>query len=101
MTCEPIPAEGRTIDEKDPCFAKQGTLTSWYQGDHGMDGACLYTYTTDDPEPDNHATWQLAFAEAGKYRVEVYTDGGTLAQSHQAGYVVKHAGGTSIVVLIE
>ena len=98
-TCEVIPATGRAIDETDGCFAKQGTLTSWYQGDHGMEGACLYTYTTDDPEPDNHATWTLAFETPGKYRVEVYTDGGTLAQSHQAKYVVTHAGGKTDVVI--
>ncbi|MBA3500803.1 MAG: hypothetical protein H0T65_10540 [Deltaproteobacteria bacterium] len=99
LVCEQIPAAGRTIDERDACFEKQGTLTSWYEGDHGMEGACLYTYTTDDPEPDNHGTWKLAFEAAGRYRVEVYTDGGTLAQSHQAKYVVTHAGGTTEVVI--
>ena len=97
--CDPIPADGRTIDETDGCFQKQGTATSWYQGDHGMEGACLYTYTTDDPAPDNRATWQLRFATAGRYRVEVYTDGGQLAQSHQAKYVITHAGGTTDVVI--
>jgi hypothetical protein len=96
-SCEPIPADGRTIDETDACFDKQGTLTSWYQGDDGMAGACVYTYTTDDPEPDNHATWSFDFAAPGKYRLEIYT--GPLAQSHQAAYVVKHASGTSTVVI--
>jgi hypothetical protein len=97
LACEVVPSAGRTIDETDGCFEKQGTLTSWYQGDEGMAGACLFTYTTDEAEPDNHATWTLAFETPGKYRVEVYT--GALAQSHQAKYVVTHAGGTTEVVI--
>jgi MYXO-CTERM domain-containing protein len=97
IACELIPAAGREIDETDGCFHKAGTATSWYEGDAGMGGACLITYTTDDTEADNHATWQLRFEAAGRYRVEVYT--GALAQSHQAKYVVTHAGGKTDVVI--
>jgi len=97
-TCEPIPAEGRTIDDADGCFVKGGTLTSWYGSDKGTDGSCWFTYTTDDPEADNHATWNLAFAAAGRYNVEVYTDV-SLAQTHQAHYTVTHAGGTTEVTI--
>ena len=94
-TCAPIPAEGRTIDETDSCFHKTGTTSSWYAGD-GMDGACLITYTTDAPTPDNQATWELTFAADGRYRVEVFTGSG---ESHQAKYVVTHAHGTTDVVI--
>ncbi|CAN5922707.1 hypothetical protein BH11GEM2_BH11GEM2_36910 [soil metagenome] len=94
-TCAPIPSDGRTIDETDGCFHKTGTASSWYAGD-GMDGACLITYTTDAPAPDNQATWELRFATDGRYRIEVFTGSG---ESHQANYVVTHAHGTSDVVV--
>jgi MYXO-CTERM domain-containing protein len=97
--CDPIPAAGRTIDETDACFQKRGSPASWYAGDRGMNGACLFTYTTDDPAPDNNASWQLSFDADGSYAVEVYTDGGDLGQSHQAKYIVEHAGGTTEVVI--
>ena len=97
--CGVVPTAGRTIEEDDDCFVKRGTPTSWYRGDTGMGGACLYTYTTADPAPDNNATWELRFETAGSYRVEVYTDGGTHARSKQAKYLVEHAGGTTEVVL--
>ena len=96
-TCEPIPADGRVIDERDGCFEKAGSPASWYEGDQGMEGACLYTYTTDEAQADNRATWKLALDAPGRYRVEVYT--GALAKSHQAKYVVTHEGGTTEVVI--
>ncbi len=95
--CAPIPADGRTIDETDSCFRKQGTPTSWYPGDRGMAGACLFTYATDEAEPDNQATWELRVEAPGRYRVEVYTDGGDLGQTRKARYVVTHSGGTTEV----
>ena len=97
--CDVIPAAGRTIEETESCFAKRGTATSWYPGDRGNGGACLYTYTTADPAADNQATWELRFETAGRYRVEVFTDGGDLSQSRQAKYVVTHAAGTTEVVI--
>lgn len=92
--CATIPADGRVIDESDPCFEKGGGATSWYTGDTGMGGRCLYTYTTDDPEADNHATWTLDVEADGTYAIEVYTDA-SLAQTKQAKYTVTHAGGTT------
>ncbi|MBA3397175.1 MAG: hypothetical protein H0T89_31390 [Deltaproteobacteria bacterium] len=97
--CGAIPVAGRTIEETDVCFTRTGTETSWYQGDRGMDGACLYTYATDDAAPDNQGTWELRFEADGRYRVEVYTDGGDLAQTRQAKYVVTHAAGKTDVVI--
>jgi hypothetical protein len=96
--CEPVPAAGRTIDEADGCFVKSGTFSSWYAADSGENGACLFTYTTDDPEADNHATWRLPVEVAGRYTVEVYTDA-AFAGSQLASYVVTHAGGSEEVVI--
>ncbi|HEU0033930.1 MAG TPA: hypothetical protein VFQ53_25050 [Kofleriaceae bacterium] len=99
VTCDPIPAAGgRTIDETDSCFVKAGTSTSWYAAESGTNGACLFTYTTDDPAADNQATWQLNVEADGRYTIEVYTDA-ALAKTHQAKYVVTHAGGTTDVVI--
>lgn len=98
VVCAAIPANGRTIDETDDCFAKAGTSTSWYASDKGTDGGCLFTYTTDESAPDNHATWNLTFDADGRYLVEVYTDA-SLAQTHLARYTVTHAGGTTDVVI--
>ena len=95
LVCDPIPADGRAIDETEPCFHKSGSMSSWYEAT-GATGGYLYTYTTDDPVPDNQATWELTFAVDGRYRVEVNTGGG---ESHQAKYVVTHAGGTTEVVI--
>jgi uncharacterized protein (TIGR03382 family) len=97
-TCAAISATGATIDETDACFEQAGSATSWYAGTKGEGGACLFTYTTDDPAPDNQATWKLAFEADGRYRVEVYTDA-SLAQTQRARYTVTHAGGTTEVVI--
>ncbi|HEY5946439.1 MAG TPA: hypothetical protein VIV40_13140 [Kofleriaceae bacterium] len=97
-TCAKIAATGGTIDETDPCFSKSGTASSWYASSKGNGGACLFTYTTDEPAADNNATWKLDFEADGRYVVEVYTDT-SLAQTQRARYTVTHAGGTSDVVI--
>jgi MYXO-CTERM domain-containing protein len=97
-SCATIPAGGRMIDDTDACFSKGGGATSWYAGAKGENGTCWFTYTTDDPQPDNNATWTLAFATDGRYRVEVNTDA-SLAQTMRAKYTVTHAGGTTDVVI--
>lgn len=97
--CEPTSTAGsRIIDETDRCFRRGGTASSWYPGEGGHDGAHLFTYTTDDVEADNHATWELRFEADGRYTVEVYTDG-ALAKTRKARYVVTHAEGTTEVVI--
>src|SRR6185503_14089769 len=48
-----------------------------------------WTHTTDSPAPSNYGQWTLHFAEAGRYRVEAFTQA-PFAQSKQAVYLVKH-----------
>jgi hypothetical protein len=98
VACAPIAATGRTIDDKDGCFTKTGSLASWYPSTKGMDGACWFTYTTDDAQPANQGTWELAFKADGRYLVEVYTDA-SIAQTHRASYTVAHAGGETAVMI--
>jgi MYXO-CTERM domain-containing protein len=98
-TCEAIPAEGRAIDETDACFGKGGDARWWHAGETGQGGACLWTNTTDADEAENYGVWTLRFAAAGRYRLEVYTDGGQNGQSRTARYQVTHAGGTTDVII--
>jgi len=97
-TCVPIGAAGGTIDDKDGCFTKSGTLASWYPSTKGTGGACWFTYTTNDPQEDNNGSWKLTFEADGRYRVEVNTDA-SLAQTHQAHYTVTHADGMTEVTI--
>jgi lysozyme len=89
--CEPIPPEGRIIDETDPCFEPGGNPSWWHDSDTGWDGALIYTYTTDWADPENYCVWNLEFEQAGDYLLEVYT-AQPLALSEQATYQVRHDG---------
>jgi MYXO-CTERM domain-containing protein len=97
--CAKIPADGRVIEETDACFHEAGDSRWWHPGDTGHGGTCVFTYATDAAQADNNATWELRFEQAGRYRVEVYADGGTFGQTRQARYTVTHAGGTTDVLI--
>jgi uncharacterized protein (TIGR03382 family) len=58
----------------------------------------MWTHATDDTAEANYAHWTLHFAEAGTYRVEVYT-AAPYAQSHQARYQIRHDGAVDEVVV--
>lgn len=97
--CDPIPAQGRTVSESESlCFKTAGSPQFWHTAAAGHDGSLMWTYGTSDPNPDNYATWELTFAEAGDYGVEVYT-AKAYAQSQQAKYTVKHGTQSSQKVL--
>src|SRR6185503_6761631 len=57
----------------------------------GVGGTLQWTHTTDLPAPANYGLWQLDFAGAGTYRVEVSTPA-PFNQSKQAVYKIAHAG---------
>ena len=52
----------------------------------GQGGGLLWTHATANATETNFGHWSLHLAEAGRYKVEVYT-AGTYAQSTQAKYV--------------
>nr|HEX4314355.1 GH25 family lysozyme [Kofleriaceae bacterium] len=90
--CGTIDATGGVIDNGDACFETGGPPTGLRDVDSaGMGGSLVWTHTTADAEEQNFAQWNLSFAAAGTYHVEVYTDG-AYAQSKLADYVVKAAG---------
>ena len=96
--CGSIPAEGRIVDEVDPCFYAGGTPSSWRSVASGYGGSLLWTYTTDASTADNHGIWTLIFDVEGEYTLEAYTDA-SYAQSGQASYLVTHAGATDSSVV--
>ena len=92
--CGTIAPEGGEIDDADPCFSAGGPAATLRRvADAGERGGLVWTHATASALPGNFATWELAFAEAGSYRLEVYT-AGAYAQSHHATYRVRAAGAT-------
>lgn len=90
--CLPIaPSEARIIEESDPCYDDRGPSASWRTVDAGHGGRLRWTYAFEAAAPENYATWNLAFDEAGDYLVEVFTPA-PHAESARARYVVRHAG---------
>jgi lysozyme len=97
--CGTIGPLGGSIDDGDECFAAGGP-TEYLRAvsDIGEGGDLIWTHTTADLGETNFATWTLYFAEAGRYRVEVYTEI-EHAQSQRARYVVEATGDRTEVVL--
>jgi GH25 family lysozyme M1 (1,4-beta-N-acetylmuramidase) len=90
--CGVVPAEGGVIDDVDECFVAGGPAASLRAVDgEGWDGSLVWTYTTAAAAEANYAEWDLHLAEAGRYRIEVFTPA-AYARSRQAHYRVRHAG---------
>jgi hypothetical protein len=97
--CEPIPAAGRVVEERDGCYVAGGDPQFWRRETRGSGGASDWTMTTDLEREANYGIWRLEMAAAGSYRVEVHMDGGQFGRSKQARYLVAHDGATDEVVL--
>jgi lysozyme len=96
--CEPIPPEGRVVDESETCFEKGGPPEYWRTEAAGWNDSLFWTHTTDDADVANFARWSFDFEEAGMYLLEAYTPA-PWAESRQAGYTVVHGGDTDTVVV--
>lgn len=97
--CEPVPAEGRVVEERDGCYVAGGDPKFWRREAQGWDGDSDWTMTTDLEREANYGIWRLEMAEGGLYQVEVHMDGGRFGKSRQARYLVTHAGESDEVVL--
>jgi hypothetical protein len=97
--CGVIGPLGGDIDDTDPCFSAGGpAATLRHVTDAGMNDTLVWTHATASDLPGNFAQWSLAFAEAGRYRLEVYT-AAVHAQSKRAMYRVRADGVTSELAL--
>ena len=97
--CDPIPAAGRVVEERDGCYVAGGDPQYWRREARGSGGASEWTMTTALEREANYGIWRLEMAEAGIYRVEVHMDGGMFGKSTRARYLVVHAGATDEVVI--
>lgn len=97
--CGTIGYAGAVIDDGDACFEAGGPSTSIrHVTDAGKDGDLQWTYTTSDTAESNYGAWHFNFEQAGKYLVEVYTDG-SYAHSTQAKYTVQAGAASNDVVI--
>lgn len=100
VSCGTIPATGAVIDNGDPCFATGGPTTGLHSvTTAGLGGSLVWTHATASSTEQDRADWSLDFAQAGRYRVEVYT-AAAFAQSKHAHYVVR-AGTTDQTIEID
>jgi GH25 family lysozyme M1 (1,4-beta-N-acetylmuramidase) len=98
-TCEPLPPEGGVVSEEGLCFTGGGPEQFLRRvTDAGDDAGLIWTHTTDQSEEDNYGLWSLSFVEAGRYRLEAFTDS-AYAESRQARYRVRHNGLESTFVV--
>lgn len=84
----PIGPDGGVVDDGDERFEVGGSLTRATTA--GMGGDLMWALATATKMEKNFGRWHLDFEQAGRYRVEVYTDT-TFAQSKHAKYIVHTA----------
>jgi lysozyme len=91
--CGVIDPAGGEIDDTHPCFSAGGPTATLRHADD-----LIWTRATSSEYISNFAVWQLVFAEAGHYRVEVHTSA-SYADSHLAKYKVRAAGELQTIVV--
>ena len=98
-SCGTIPSTGNTIDDADPCFTPGGPAADLrHVTDAGYGGGLIWTHTTQAADEANYGQWDLDFAAAGMYEVEVYT-AAAYAQSHAASYAISASGAVTSVTI--
>ncbi len=96
--CGTIAATGATIDDRDACFSAGGPAQYMRQVESaGMNGL-QWTHTTTAATEANYGQWNLSFAAAGTYTVEVYTSA-AYATSKLADYTIQANGAMQSVTI--
>jgi len=96
--CGTIDAAGGTVDDSDACFSAGGPAQYMRQvADAGMNGL-RWTHTTTSASEANYGQWDLDFAAAGTYHVEVYT-AAAYATSTNADYEIRANGAMQSVTI--
>ncbi|CAN5422136.1 hypothetical protein BH11MYX1_BH11MYX1_00270 [soil metagenome] len=97
-SCGTIEATGGTIDDSDGCFGAGGPAQYMRQvATAGVNGL-QWTHTTTAASEANYGQWNLDFAAAGTYHVEVYT-AAAYATSKRAAYLVQANGAIQSVTI--
>jgi MYXO-CTERM domain-containing protein len=97
-SCGTIEATGATIDDSDACFSAGGPAQYMRRvATAGMNGL-QWTHTTRAASEANYGQWNLDFAAAGTYHVEVYTSP-AYATSQHAAYLVQANGAMQSVTI--
>ncbi len=97
--CDPVPAEGRIIDERDACLATYGPNQYWRSEQGvGYDGSLLWTNAYDSDQPSNWARWHLDLDQGGSYRLGVFIDP-SFGVHKETAYGITHAGAQSAVTI--
>ncbi len=98
-SCGVIGPLGGTIDDGDDCFVGGGPSASMrHVTTAGEGGDLVWTYTTDSATEANFGQWNFDIAEAGRYKVEVYT-ASAFAASKTARYSLRANGADQDIVL--
>ncbi|MEO8845616.1 MAG: GH25 family lysozyme [Kofleriaceae bacterium] len=97
--CGTIDATGGTVDDGDACFTPGGPSGFMrHVTDAGDHNGLYWTHTTQAATEANYGQWNLNFAAAGMYHVEVYT-AAAYATSQAADYVIQANGALQSVTL--
>lgn len=96
--CAALPADG-VIDQRSDCYLAAGEPRFWRHEATGYGGNLEWTMTTTAAAKASFGQWLIRTGRPGRYRVEVYLDGGTFGQSRQAAYVVAHGGERDTVIV--
>jgi GH25 family lysozyme M1 (1,4-beta-N-acetylmuramidase) len=98
-SCGVIEPSGGTIDDGDACFVGGGPSASMRHVDTaGEGGDLVWTHTTEDTTEANFGQWNFDLAEAGRYKLEVYTSA-AFAESKVARYSLRASGTDQEIVV--
>ena len=86
------------IDDASGCFTSGGPAQYIRSELAGHGGSLQWTHATEAANPSNFGEWSLAFARAGRYRIEAHTPA-PYNESKRAAYRISHAGTTTETIV--
>jgi MYXO-CTERM domain-containing protein len=96
--CGTIGADGGIVDDGDACFTPGGPTQYMRRVTDAGDSGLYWTHTTTAATEASYGQWNLNFAAAGTYHVEVFT-AAAYATSHAADYLVQAAGAQQSITI--
>jgi len=96
--CGTIGADGGIVDDNDACFTPGGPSQYMRHVTDAGNNGLYWTHTTTAADEANYGQWNLSFAAAGTYHVEVFT-AAAYATSHAAAYLVQANGAQQSITI--